>query len=98
MRTRIVQLALAGAIFLPTGYGQIDSARIAGTVRDSTNSAVPYAAITVSNEKTGQERKVVADAVRYYVVSSLPPSTYTVAGQGMGLGPAEYSGIALTVG
>ncbi|PWU12297.1 MAG: hypothetical protein C5B51_00990 [Terriglobia bacterium] len=79
-------------------HAQIDSARIAGTVSDATGAVISNPAITIKDEKTGQERKVVGDERGYYVISNLAPSTYTIRAQGSGLGPADYAQIPLSVG
>jgi hypothetical protein len=98
MKISILRFILAGALFVSLLPGQNSSARLVGTVTDPTNAVVPNANITVKDEKTGQERKVLANNAGYYVISNLAPSTYTVTGQGNGLGPTEYTGIPLSVG
>jgi carboxypeptidase family protein len=96
--SKISRFTLLWAIVLPLLFGQNDSGRIAGTVADPTGAVVPNAAIKVVDEKTGQERKVVADSAGYFVIANLAPSTYKVTAQGNGLGPAETAGIPLSVG
>jgi hypothetical protein len=98
MKTLVVSFVLLGAGLSPMLYAQSDVARIVGTVADPTGAVVPNAVITVVNEKTAQERKVVADAAGYFVVANLAPSTYKVTAQGSGLGPSETTGIPLSVG
>src|SRR5215813_1476275 len=98
MKMPSVRFTLLGAMVLRLAFGQIDAARIVGTVADPSGAVIPNAAIVVKDEKTGQERKVVADERGLYVVPNLAPSTYTVTAQGNGLGPQEYSQIPVSVG
>src|SRR5215469_7841544 len=98
MNIGIVQSTLIGVSMAVMIYGQTDSARIVGTVADISGAIISNAVITAKNERTGQERKVVADEHGYYVIPNLTPSSYTVTGQGSGLGPAEYTQIPLSVG
>jgi hypothetical protein len=97
MMTRNVKFSILGLFMMPLMYGQNDSARIAGTVADASGAVIANAAITIKNEKTGQERKVVADDRGFYVIPNLAPSSYTIIGQGSGLGPAQYTEITLSV-
>src|SRR4051812_23890485 len=92
------RFTLLWAMVLPLVFGQNDSGRIAGTVADPTGAVVPNAAIKIVDEKTGQERKVVADGAGHFVIANLAPSTYKVTAEGSGLGPAELAGIPLSVG
>jgi hypothetical protein len=79
-------------------YSQTDAGRISGTITDPTGSAVANASIVLQNEKTGDERKAETDATGHYFLPNVAPSTYKIAAQGNGLGPAEVSGIPLSVG
>ncbi len=98
MTRKLLRIGLLGALALPALLGQSDVARIVGTVTDPSGAVVPGASVAVKNEKTGQERKVVADSAGYYVAPNLAPSTYKVTAQGSNLGPADYTGIPLSVG
>ena len=59
---------------------------------------MPSVSIMLVNERTGQERKVLADTSGYFVVANLAPSTYKITARGNGLGPSETNGIPLSVG
>ncbi|HUS07381.1 MAG TPA: TonB-dependent receptor [Bryobacteraceae bacterium] len=79
-------------------YGQMDSARITGTVTDVSGAVLPNAGITVKNGKTGEQRTVHSNDSGYYMVTNLAPASYSVSAKAEGLGPAEYSEIRLIVG
>jgi hypothetical protein len=63
---------------------QSDTAQISGFVKDPTGSVVPNATVTVTNEATGLERKTQTNETGYYVVSNLPPGSYTVTVEATG--------------
>src|SRR4051812_39761194 len=51
---------LVASLFLAVvspAWAQTDQGRVSGTVRDSTNAFVAGAAVSVKNERTGEERK-----------------------------------------
>ena len=98
MTTRLLYLTLLGAMTIPMVHGQMDVARIAGTITDSTGAVIPAATVTVKNESTGQSRKVVANERGVYFAAQLPPSQYTVTAEAGGMAPAQYTGISLQVG
>ena len=73
---------LAAALWCLTattlGQAQSINGRIVGTVTDANGAAIPKAAITVTNEGTGSERRVEADEDGTYVVAELPVGLYTI--------------------
>jgi hypothetical protein len=77
---------------------QSDIARIVGTITDQSGAIIPGAAVTIKDEKTSQERKVSSDATGHYVAPNLPPSLYSVRAESIGLSPAQYTGLPLSVG
>src|SRR5215213_3387348 len=98
MTTKFLRVVLLGATTLPLLFGQSDVGRIVGTIADSTGAVIPGASITVTNEKTSQERKAVADHTGRYAMPNLPPSTYAIKAESKGLSAAQYSGVPLSVG
>jgi hypothetical protein len=62
-------------------YGQLDYGSITGFARDPSGAVVPKAKITVRNEATGQERAVITNDAGYYVVTNLPPGSYTITAE-----------------
>lgn len=79
-------------------FGQSDSAKLVGTVADSTGAVIPDATVTVKNEKTGEERRVKANSSGYYIVTPLPPATYSVTGTAEGLNVQQFREVRLSVG
>ncbi len=85
-------IVLTGAVF-----AQSDNARLAGTVTDKDGAIVAGATVVIKNEKTGEERTVIANADGTFLVAALKPSTYTVTANANSL---EFSqtGVELLVG
>ena len=89
---------LAAALAMPLAFGQTTSGRITGNVTDASGAAVPNAAISIANERTAEERKILADGVGYYMASNLPPATYVISVAASGFAKWEAKGIPLSVG
>jgi hypothetical protein len=85
-------------MMIPMVHGQMDVARIVGTVTDATGAVIPAATVTVKNENTGRTHKVVANERGVYFAAQLPPARYTLTAEATGMAPAEYTGISLQVG
>jgi len=66
-----------------------------GTVIDPSGSSVSGATIVARNERTGEERVVVANADGRYVLTGLRPSIYTITVTYQGFAPVEYTGVQL---
>jgi Carboxypeptidase regulatory-like domain len=90
--TALLMVIFAAGVTL----AQSDS-RIAGTVTDANGAIVAGANVTIKNEKTGEERTVVANDDGTFTVVALKPSTYTVTASANNL---EFSqkGVELLVG
>lgn len=95
----IVLICLAG-LFTSAGrlYAQAATARILGTITDTSGAAVPGAAIEVRNTDTGAARTVVSDEQGRYSVPDLGIGTYEVRGSKPGFQTTVRSGLTLTVG
>ena len=66
-----------------------------GTVVDPSGSSVSGATVVARNERTGEERVVVANADGRYVLTGLRPSVYTIKVTFQGFAPVEYTGVQL---
>jgi hypothetical protein len=89
--------AILTVIFLTgAAFAQSDS-RLAGTVTDANGAVVAGASVTVKNEKTGEERTVVAKDDGTFIVVALKPSIYTVTATANSL-EFTQKGIELLVG
>ena len=66
-------------------WGQSFSGRIVGLVTDSSAAVIPNVAVTVVNEGTGAQRRLITDVVGIYVAAELPVGYYTVRFEAPGL-------------
>jgi hypothetical protein len=82
----------------PMLWAQTESARLRGTVADSTGAVIPGAIVIASSERTGFVRTVEANDQGLFFLVNLPPSVYRVTARAEGLAAAEYANITLTAG
>src|SRR5665213_4410161 len=102
LMSRIVRtsLLLLG-IFLFTavsGYGQINSANLKGTVSDATGAVVPNAHVAIEFPQTGFHRDVTVSSAGQYVFSDLPLGNCEITVTASGFEVSRIGGINLTVG
>ncbi len=83
----LTTLAAVIALFLLTpmlGLAQSDSTQLSGYVRDAAGAVTAGAKVTVKSEGRDLERSAVTNEEGYYVVSNVPPGTYTVTAEQTG--------------
>jgi len=71
---------------------------IAGTVVDASGAVVPGAAITLHNDGTSAEFKLISDESGYFKAPLVPPGTYTVTIAAAGFGTYNATLVPVTVG
>ena len=96
-RERLGFLFLLVLVAAGVAYGQIRSATITGTVRDSTGAVIPDAAVIVTQQETGIAANVSTTAAGVFTAPYLPAGTYTVSLAVAGFAPYRQTGIALAV-
>jgi len=79
-------------------YAQTDQGKFTGTVHDSSGAFVAGAAVTVKNERTGEERSQMTGNAGVFLIANLKPSVYTVRAMKEGFAPIEYTGMPIAVG
>jgi len=79
-------------------WGQSFSGKIVGLVTDSSEAVVSRVAVTVVNEGTGTQRRLITDANGVYVAAELPVGYYTVRYEAPGFGKAERQRVKVDVG
>jgi hypothetical protein len=89
-----------GAIlcFAALTWGQSFSGKIVGLVTDSSQAVVGRVAVTVVNEGTGAQRRMITDANGIYVAAELPVGYYTVRYEANGFGAVERQRVKVDVG
>src|SRR5262249_30115560 len=75
-----------------------NTADLAGSVRDSSGSAMSQVEITVTNQATGIARRTLTQDTGFYRLPSLAAGHYTVRAARAGFADAERSGVTLEIG
>lgn len=79
-------------------YAQLDQGRLIGQVADLSGGVIPNATIKVKSLKTGEERTFTSSEEGHYIAPNLPPATYTVTAEAVGLSRTEIKDIPVTAG
>ncbi|MCU1260295.1 MAG: hypothetical protein JWO80_3180, partial [Bryobacterales bacterium] len=80
------------------GMGTDSGGRIVGTVTDPSGAHVSNVSVVATNEKTGQERKVLSNENGQYTITQLEPSTYSLGTSRTGVSDMKCTGLSLEVG
>ena len=81
-----------------SGYSQVTTGTISGTVKDSTGAVLPGVQVVILNADTGLSRTVSSDARGHYAAPQLSLGNYRVSASLEGFQTEVHSGIVLTVG
>ena len=95
---KMLWTVLLSATLATVAYGQGDQGQISGTIKDSSGAVVPGVTVTVTNERTGEERTTLSGDSGTYFAVALRPSDYTVRAKLPGFAVTESKGIHLVVG
>ncbi len=82
---------------LPAAYAQVETAKIVGTVKDSTDALVPGVQITLIHVQTNRRFSTITNDQGRYVSVPLPVGEYRVEAELPGFKKAARSGITLQV-
>ena len=82
-RRTCVSVAVAGLFLLmaflsASMQGQTNTGTILGTVRDTTNAAIPNAQVSVKSAETGLQQSVPTDAIGAYTIPNLQIGHYSI--------------------
>lgn len=78
-------------------FGQ-SSGALQGTIMDATQSPIPKAAVTIKEQRTGEERAVVSDSAGNYFAPALAAGTYRVEAKAPGMAVTAITGVVVPVG
>ena len=81
--------------FAATARGS--TATLSGTVSDQNGAVIPGASVAVINIEQGFQRTTTTNDEGNFVVSLLPPGTYTVKAEQKGFNPLEVRDVVLNV-
>jgi Carboxypeptidase regulatory-like domain len=89
---------IVALLFTSNIFAQTDQARLVGVVTDAAGAVVPGAAVTVKNEKTGEERTIISGDDGTYIVNALKPAFYTITIGKTNFASATSKNVQLSVG
>ena len=93
---------LAAGVFVAALTGvasaQTDQGKLSGSVRDTQSALVAGAAVTVTNERTGDVRTATSNDQGFFLIAGLKPSNYTIKVEKTGFAPIEYTNMPIAVG
>src|SRR4029077_2102194 len=76
---------------------QVDTGTILGTIRDSSNSVVPGATITLTNENMGVSIKATTNADGNYQFPGLRVGAYSITAENAGFAKVEQKNLSLSI-
>ena len=91
-------LALAGWGGAVSAWGQADTGRISGVVKDSTGAVIPHATVVATRTETGETTTATADSGGVYTFASLIAGTYSVTATAPGFSASTKTGFVLSDG
>src|SRR5215475_9931753 len=98
LRQTLTTLFLFGLASLVPLSAQVDQGRITGVVHDPTGAALRGATVTISNERTAEQRTAATNDQGFYSFVALQPSLYTVRAKATNFSEQEVKGVRLVVG
>ena len=75
-----------------------DAASISGYVTDPKGAAIPFAVVTLINEKTFEYRAANASLEGYYEFKDIQPGEFSLKFEGGGFEPREMKGVSIGIG
>ncbi|HTD21400.1 MAG TPA: carboxypeptidase regulatory-like domain-containing protein [Terriglobales bacterium] len=81
-----------------TSWCQAEGATLQGTVSDPTDSVIPHATISITNEATGAIRNSETNFAGVYSAQNLAAGSYRVVATATGFHERGITGLVLTVG
>ena len=94
---RRIALAASLVVLGATGYAQISTGAINGTVRDNSGAVIADANVTLTNSDTGVQRTTRTTRSGSYSLTEVSPGNYSLSTEKQGFSIAERKGIVLTV-
>src|SRR5690242_19751483 len=97
LRTFVVSLLLAFAVFCATSFAQEFRATVTGRVSDASGAGVPSAKVTVHNVSTNEDFTAQTGDDGNYTVPFLIPGKYTVTAEAAGFKKQTQQNVELHV-
>ncbi|MFN0088349.1 MAG: carboxypeptidase-like regulatory domain-containing protein [Blastocatellia bacterium] len=81
-----------------SGFGQVLTGQLTGTVADQSGAVIPNANITLKNQFTGDVRKTVSNSEGVFAFASVQTGEYTVTIESQGFAKWERAGVRVSAG
>lgn len=94
----VVLTVLAALAVVGRAEAQLTESTLTGKVIDATGQSIPYAAIGVVRQDTGERREVTGDRDGSFTLAGLTPGSYDVQADSDGFRTTRQSGVRLPVG
>ncbi len=95
---KLIRVVACLLIFVGTSLAQTTTGRISGYVKDPSDSVIPDAKVTLTDEKTGIARQTTTNQDGLFTFFSAPPSNYTLNFSASGFSPLTAKSIPLQLG
>ena len=92
---RYVHIVSAAALFAAACFAQTQTARLVGTVHDSTGAVIPNAKVTLVSAETKLGTEATSNSSGDFVLPALQPGTYALTVEANGFRKARIDGIEL---
>ena len=92
-----VRFVFATMLVAALCFGQTQTARLVGTVHDSTGAVVPNAKVVATNMATKVQTEATTNTTGDYVLPALQPGNYSLTVEASGFRKAAVEGIELDV-
>jgi len=87
-------VAVLAVMTLPVNAQQT-TAKLVGTVLDSSGAVIPGAKVILKNEASGDQRSIVSNGDGYFTFAAVPPGMYTIVVSKDGFSTWQGKGIVL---
>src|SRR5579875_411363 len=95
---KFVGLAVIVCFAAGTLFAQFETAEVLGTIHDSQGTSIRGATVTLTNEETGVQKRVISDDSGAYDFFDVPVGHYTVSAEVTGFQTFKATGVGVSVG
>jgi len=85
-------------LLAPSGFAQIITGSLSGTVRDTTGAVVAKAEVSLQNDATKDVRVTYSNGAGYFTFAAIPEGTYSVTISASGFANWKQTGITMNSG
>ena len=98
MKSALLSLACTSFLFSTAALAQIQSARVEGTVVDSSKALVPAAKVSLVNSRSQLKLDAETDSTGFYVFPTVQPGFYTLGAEAPGFRKASITNLEVNIG